>query len=218
MRSLATAFAIAVAMSAGTALTVPKPAEIPRHWQIDATFGELLPIQVKLPSESLPRTFWYIRYKVTNNTGQDRVFIPEFILYTDTGQVIRAGEKVPAEVFHAIKELYGDPLLLDAASVAGKLLQGADNAKEGVAVWTDFDPQAASFDVFVSGLSGETMELELPRPVRTVETDAFGNRIEVVKTKILLAKTLQRHYVVPGEASTRATMGVKFTDEEWVMR
>ncbi len=218
MRQLSAVLAIAAVLAGAAALAAPRPADVPRHWQIDATFKDLLPIRIKLAGETAPRTFWYLRYEVTNNTGQDRVFVPELILYTDTGQVLRAGRNIPSAVFQAIKELHGDPLMLDAAAVAGKLLQGEENAKGGVAIWNDFDAEAASFDVFVSGLSGETMEIKLPRPVRAVETDRWGKRVEVIKDSILLAKSLRRHYVVPGEPATRAVTGVQFIKQDWVMR
>jgi hypothetical protein len=202
----------------GRARTAPKPAEIPRHWQIDAAFQDILPIQMKMPTEPAPRTFWYLRYQVTNNTGQDRVFVPEFLLYTDTGQVLRAWQNTPTSVFQAIKELYNDPLLLDVSDIAGGLLQGPENAKEGVAIWSGLDPNVGGFDVFVSGLSGETVEFELPKPIRVVDTDAFGKKVEIVRTKILLSKTLKRHYALPGEATSQPTVAACFTDEEWVMR
>ncbi|MGA2265630.1 MAG: hypothetical protein ABSH10_04275 [Phycisphaerae bacterium] len=212
---LAAAVLIALAAQGWTA---PKPAEIPRYWQIDITFGDILPIQVKLPTEAAPRTFWYLRYKVTNNTGQDRIFVPEFLLYTDSGQVLRAWHQVPSSVFEEIKKTYNDPLLEDLSGTTGSLLQGAENAKEGVAIWTDFDPNASAFDVFVSGLSGETEEFQLPKPIHVTETDAAGKKVEVVKTTILLAKTLERHYAVAGEPAARSAATVHFLDEEWVMR
>lgn len=210
--------AVIVAVGVGEGLTAPKPAEIPTHWQLDASFGDVLPIQLTLSGERAPRTFWYMRYKITNKTGQERVFVPEFILYTDTGQLLRAGQQIPSQVFQAIKEQANDPLLLDLSDVAGKLLQGDENAKDGVAIWADFDPKVASFDVFVSGLSGETVEIQLPKPIHVTETDAFGTRVEVVKDKIILAKTLKRHYAISADAADRSKTALQMTEEEWVMR
>jgi hypothetical protein len=207
-----------IALGVGQAVPVPKPAEIPTHWQLDASFHDILPIQITLRSEDAPRTFWYMRYTITNKTGQDRVFVPEFILYTDTGQVVRAGRNIPGEVFQAIKEQVNDPLLLDLPDMAGRVLQGDENAKEGVAIWNDFDPNASAFDVFVSGLSGETVEMTLPKPIRVTETDALGKQVEVVKNKIILAKTLERHYRITAEAAERSQKALAATGEEWVMR
>jgi hypothetical protein len=216
----ATALAAAIAViSAATAVTAPpKPAEISRQWQLDVKFEKPMPIQVALAGEASARTFWYMRYTVTNRTGGDRIFVPEFILYTDTGQILRAGHKVPTSVFQDVKALYNDPLLLDVSAMSGKLLQGADNAKEGVAIWPDFDGEAGAFDVFVSGLSGETMEMKLPKPIRVNETDIYGKTREIVKDRIILSKTLKMHFSVPGEAAARLSSGMKLDGETWVMR
>jgi hypothetical protein len=207
-----------IALGVGQAVTAPKPADIPTHWQLEASFYDILPIQVTLGGQDAPRTFWYMRYTITNKTGQDRVFVPEFILYTDTGQVLRAGRSIPGRVFQAIKEQLNDPLLLDLPDMAGRVLQGEENAKEGVAIWNDFDPNAGAFDVFVSGLSGETVEVPLPKPIRVIETDALGKEVEVVKDKIILAKSLERHYRITAEAADRSQTALAAASEEWVMR
>ncbi|MFA6134922.1 MAG: hypothetical protein WC869_12980 [Phycisphaerae bacterium] len=214
--ALAAVIVLAVAIRVSAA--APKPAEVSKQWQLSAKFEPVLPIQVQLAGENRPRTFWYLRYTITNRTGDDRLFVPEFILYTDTGQILRAGRQVPSAVFTAIKRMYNDPLLLDAAEMTGKMLQGEDNAKEGVAIWPDFDPSAGSFDVFVSGLSGETKEVNLPLPIHVTETNAAGKSVDVVKTKIILSRTLQQHYQIPGEAAARLSTPVKLVEETWVMR
>jgi hypothetical protein len=218
VRAAGVVAAAMIVLAVGQAVTAPKPAEIPTHWQLDASFGDLLPIQVSVSGENAPRTFWYMRYTITNKTGQDRVFVPEFILYTDTGELLRAGRNIPGSVFQAIKGVVNDPLLLDLSDMAGRLLQGQENAKEGVAIWNDFDPNAAALDVFVSGLSGETVELKLPKPIRVMETDAFGKRTEVVKDKIILAKTLRRYYRISVEPAQRSQTALHLAQEEWVMR
>ena len=209
--------AAAVAVVSACAWTAPKPSETSGQWQLDASFGDLHAITVRLAGDIAPKTFWCLRYTVTNNTGADRVFVPEFLLYTDTGEVLRAGRKIPSAVFQAVKSLYNDPLLEDVSGMTGKLLQGQDNAKSGVAIWPDFDPNAGAMDVFVSGLSGETAQVILPKPVRVSETDAAGKPVEVVKDKILLSRTMQRHYSVQGRWAGGAAEA-KFDEESWVMR
>jgi hypothetical protein len=217
-KSYAALPAVAIAMIAAHALTAPQPSETSGQWQLDASFEDIHAIRVQLAGDAAPKTFWYMRYTVANNTGQDRVFVPEFILYTDSGEVLRSGHRTPSAVFQAIKALYNDPLLQDVSGMTGKLLQGQDNAKSGVAIWQDFDPQAGAFDVFVSGLSGEMAEVALPKPLAVTETDAMGNRVEVVKVKIILSKTLQRHYQVEGRSDSGVGGPAKFVSETWVMR
>ena len=198
--------------------SAPKPSEVPTSWELDIDVQGPRPIEVTLPGATNPERFWYLRYTVSNRTGADRIFVPESVLYTDTGQVIQAGRKVPTTVFKAIKKRYNDPLLLDMTGVTGKLLQGEDNAKNGVAIWGDFDPKAGSFDIFIGGLSGETVEVKLPRPIVVSETDATGKTQQVTKTKVVLAKTMCLTYAVVGEAAARRDTRVKQVASKWVMR
>ena len=73
--------------------------------------------------------------------------------------------------------------------LTGKLLQGEDNAKSGVAIWRDFDAKAGAFDLLLGGLSGETAEIQLPKPIEVVETDTDGKETVVLKSKAILSKT-----------------------------
>ena len=215
--------AIALAAAATTiavapVLPAPRPLEVPVSWQLEFDFQKPQAIQVQLAGRDTPETFWYMIYTVDNKTGDERIFVPEFVLYTDTGQVFRAGQKVPTAVFDKIKKVYNDPLLKDMASMTGKLLQGADNAKSGVAIWPDIDPAAGAFDIFIGGLSGETVEIKLPAPIQVTEADAKGDKQTVEKKTIVLAKTLYLRYAIPGEATARLQTPTKLIEKDWIMR
>ena len=203
---------------AAPAHTAPQPSEVPLSWVLEIDYETPRLIQVLLPGEFKPKTFWYMRYTVINRTGGDRVFVPEFVLYTDTGQVRRAGRKAPTMVFDAVQKLYNDPLLRDVTAMTGVLLQGEDNAKEGVAIWQDIDPVAGTFDVFIGGLSGETVRIKLPVAVKVEKMDAEGNLHMVEKDEMVLSRTLQLRFAIPGEASGRSTAPIKLIKENWVMR
>jgi len=196
----------------------PKPDVVPLVWQLKIEHEPLRSIQVRLPGKKKPQLFWYLRYTVTNQSGEDHIFIPEFILYTDSGQVIRAGRSVPTAVFYQIKKLHKDPLQKTHTAMTGKMLLGQDNAKTGVAIWEDFDPEAGELDIFIGGLSGETKAMPLPKPIKAVEVDLRGRKKMVMKTRVLLAKTLRLHYSIPGEASARPGVRPKLVKEDWVMR
>ena len=208
--------ALTAAAWAQVAPLVPRP--VARDWQLDIQFQDLLPIQVRVAGEAVPRVFWYLRYTVTNKTGEDRIFVPQFDLYTDTGQLIRSGQGVPSSVFGQIKQLHNDPLLESMANVAGKILQGADNAKSGVAIWRDFDPRAGSLDVFAGGLSGETRRVELPVPITVTVADALGKTTQVTKDALILSKALKLHYRVPGETAARSQYKAILDSRDWVLR
>jgi hypothetical protein len=81
------------------------------------------------------------------------------------------------------------------------LLQGEDNAKDGVIIFTDIDSEARNFQLFVSGLSGETAEVKNP----------------VTGKPVILQKTLELDYNVPGQA-----IGIQPRSElravKWVMK
>jgi len=207
-----------LAGSAGRARSAPEPTAIPSAWELSFLFENPRAIRLTLPGESKPRVFWYMRYSVVNQTGQDVLFVPEFILYTDTGQLLRSGRGVAPNVFTQIKTTVNEPLLQDLTQVAGKLLQGEDNAKYGVAIWPDFDPEAGSFNVFVGGLSGETAKVDLPRPMEVVETTPEGEKVTVKRSSILLAKTLDLNFRIPGEAAARTRTPATLIAKNWVMR
>lgn len=202
----------------GSAQTAPKPAEIAVSWQLDFDYKPIQPIMVQLPGEAKPRLFWFMLFTVANHTGSDQIFVPDFTLYTDTAQVLRAGQHVPSAVFDKVKALYNNPLLQDMSGVSGKLLQGEDNAKDGVAIWADFDDKATSFDLFVGGLSGETTEVALPAPMQVTQTDASGKKVTKMIDKIVLSKTFDLNYTIAGDPSTRAKNTAALAAKTWVMR
>ena len=200
------------------ASTAPRPSEVPVNWEMNFSYASPKPIEIKLPGRAKPQIFWYLLYTVTNRTGDEQIFVPEFLLYTDSGQVIRAGRKVPTAVYQRIKKLYNNPLLKDMSGMTGKMLHGEDYAKDGVAIWTDFDPKSGAFDIFAGGLSGETAEIVPPTPIRTEQTDYTGKKTVVVKSKIVLTKTLKLHYSIPGEAAARLYTPVRLVEKAWAMR
>jgi len=220
MKSITAAVALAAAaiLIASPALAAPTPSEVPVSWQMEIEVQKPRSIEIEMPGQAKPRLFWFVIYTVTNQTGEDRIFVPEFILYTDTGQMIKAAQKVPTLVYKAIKDVTNEPLLQDVTGMTGKILQGEDNAKTGAAIWTDFDGQAGQFDIFVGRLTGETVEIELPDPVLVKEVDNKGNLITKEKTTIVLSKTLKLEYQIPGEAEARPYTEPVLVKKSWVMR
>jgi len=203
----------------GLALAAPEPSDVPVEWELDIElFDVAMPISVTLPGDDEPTVFWYLRYLVTNETGEDREFTPVIDLATNTGQLIRAGTSIPPVVYDEIKGLHHQPLLKDLPAMAGRLLQGEDNAKAGVAIWPDFDEQAGQIDIFISGLSGETQVVQLPNPVEKVTPTPECDDIVEQVTEVVLRKTLELTYALPGEASARLTTPATLVARQWVMR
>ncbi len=202
----------------GDGYTAPEPSEAKVKWELEIRLDPPRPIRIQLVGREKKQTFWYMLYTVTNRTGKDQFFVPDFDLYTDTGELIHSGRKTPTAVFSAIKSLHNNPLLKNTPDMAGKILQGEDNAKDSVAMWHDFDPKAGSFDIFIGGLSGETAKITLPYPIRVTKIDAKGKKKVSWETTLLLTKTLQLTYKVPGEADSRTRTGVNQVKKKWVMR
>ncbi len=221
MKRFAVAFAlvlVVLAVLAGPALTAPKPSELPTSWELNVKLGQPRLVKLTLPGYDKQQRFWYMTYTVTNRTGADRLFIPEFVLYTDTGKILRGGQRVPTAAFNAIKKMLNNPLLKDATAATGKLLQGADNARDSIAIWREFDPKAGAFDIFFGGLSGETVEVKLPAKIQVTEIDSRGKVVKVTKDRIILSKTMQLSYSIPGEAAARVYTNPEFLSKRWVMR
>jgi len=203
----------------------PAPLEVPAAWQLDIDVQAPKPIQVVLPGESKPTIFWYVLYTVANQYREPRsqqpteqIFVPDFALYTDTGQLMRAGKRSPNVVYEAVKKLHNNPHLKDMVAITGKILFGEDNAKDGVAIWRDFDPNAGAIDIFIGGLSGEIVEISLPQPITITRTDDNGNPVTKKVSKLPLVKTLQFRYKIPGEAKARLHTPVKLLQKKWIMR
>ena len=208
-------------LAVGIALagTAPEPETAPITWELDfQPLGVIRPLRIVLPGDEHASTFWYLRYRIINDTGEDRQFIPSFDLCTDTGQLFNAKTPIPRVVYEEIKSLHNQPLLTNIAGAAGKILQGEDNAKDGVAIWPDFDPEAGSVDVFVGGLSGEEEAVALPSPLTATVVNAAGEEVTVTIDEVVLQKTLQLTYTIPGEADARFTTATVLADENWVMR
>lgn len=222
INAIAFLFALVVmSMCVGQAQTAPKPSIIPVSWQLEIKVERPQPIEVFFPGQAKPKLYWYLRYTLINNTGRDQIFVPNFLLYTETGQTILAGKKIPLLVFQNIKKRHNQPLLQTRTNMTGKILQGLDNAKQGVAIWPDFDPVAGKFDVFIGGISGETVEVTLPKPVVVTEKVISGNKRitkKVRKSKVTLHKVLHISYSISGEAAARISTIVQILSKTWLMR
>jgi hypothetical protein len=221
MKRIAVKIVVAAAVSvlvAGDGYTAPEPSEAKVKWELDFRFDPVRPIRVQLVGRKEKQTFWYMLYTVTNRTGKEQSFVPDFDLYTDTGQLVHSGRKTPRVVYNAIKSLHNAPLLKNMPDMTGRILQGEDNAKDSVAIWHDFDPKAGSFDVFIGSLSGEVVEVKLPWRTEVIKVDAKGEKKVVVQETLLLAKTLQLTYKIPGEAAARVRTPTKLAKKKWIMR
>ncbi|MEM7229218.1 MAG: hypothetical protein AAF432_10430 [Planctomycetota bacterium] len=177
---------------------VIKPSSRPLRWELDFEPGDLR----LFVDQSDGSTYLYFTYKVTNNTGQDRTWAPSFILYTDTGEIMKSGEGVPGRLNGELIDLLGNEFLEPQFKIIGDLFQGEGMAREGIVVWPIRDITINELKLFVAGVSGET--------ARTVHP--------VTKAPIILRKTMQRNYILRGNALARGSKPAELVSTTWVMR
>jgi hypothetical protein len=222
LTALAALALIVVAAAWAADSGAPSPSPFPVAWQLDFTFQTPQTITVDLPGRKGPQTFWYMLYSVTNRSGGERSFQPSFLLYTEDGKPMKAGDGVPLAVFASIQKRHNNPLLLDYSGIVGKLLQGEDNAKEGVAMWAQLPAETHNFDIFVAGLSGERKPVDLPVPIVDSQPARSGSQPATstapTKTRAVLSKTLQLTYSLPGDPAADPPAAPKLIEQKWVMR
>ena len=186
----------------------PQPSIYPVSWEFDFTYDMPERVVVDVPGVGR-RAYWYVTYQVTNNTDQERPFLPSWELMTRDAKVLQAGYGVPAGVFEAIKRDERDPLLLDDLTISESPLRlGEDQARRGVAIWPEPMAEMGQFDIFVGGLSGETATVE-------VDGQTFKNDAGL---PVLLFKTKQLTFRQYGDDRNPGNDLLEQVDERWVMR
>ena len=189
-----------------TGQTAPEPARVTTAWMLDFEHQQPRVISFREPDGNV-RWFWYMPYKVVNNTNEIQSFIPDVTVAYDNGAIIDADKSIPASVFRLVHERVGNPLMQSPAEVAGDMLDGEDYAREAVAIWEH--PNEAErgptgeMRIFFAGLSGETRSIA--HPVNADET-------------IVLHRTRMLRYSLPGRPATPRQQPVVLEDTRDVMR
>jgi hypothetical protein len=183
----------------------PEPDPIPRKWQLEVEVGPLRYATVD-PGDGSSRSYYYMTYKVTNNSGGDLLFAPAFDLANDNGDLLRSGRDVPASVTRELLNRLGNPYLEDQIGIVGLLLQGEGNAKEGLVVWPAVSLHGAELSLYAAGFSGETKAVDITDP-------ATGK-----PARAMLRKTLMVRYHLPGSLTGLGNRPVEEVEKRWVMR
>ncbi len=178
----------------------PKPSPYPKSWELKFDHGKPKRVVVKT-AKGVPLAFWYMTYTVTNSTDQEQLFLPAFELVTEDGRIVRNDINIPAGVFDVIKKQEGQRFLEPAELIGGTLRIGPDQAKDGVAIWQEPSTEMGTFQIYVSGLSGETATVKGPDG-----------------KDVILRKTLQLNYLIRGDDVYPGEDEVNENPQEWVMR
>ena len=190
-----------IVIAAGRLGAFPEPALVNPSWQFDITCK--LPRTIGVEGlNGRTSWYWYLPFKIVNRSKSEQLFVPETTIATDQGDIITAGKGVPPDVFPAIKQLLGNPLLEHPLQVSGRILIGEDHAKESVAIWPVFASDVDEMSVFITGLSGETQTIKHP----------------VSGEVIPLRKTLRLVYQTPGTGTDPQRQPIVIRTQDWVMR
>ncbi len=192
------AAALAVVAAAGTAMAYPRPSTGTPRWELVFEPGDLRLYVDPVADQA----FWYLTYEVTNRTGRERVWAPSFILFTDAGEIVASGRGVSTRVAMDIHELLGNELLENQHEIIGEIFHGREHAKEGLVIWRADELDVTEVSMFVAGISGETATINNP----------------ITGEIVVLRKTLQRDYIVPGDVLARGSRPVEPVRHRWVMR
>ncbi len=193
----------------GVCLAAPTPAVVQKtgDWTLDVRFEN--PQQITLDGTT-PQRYWYTILTLTNKSGKDVDFYPAAELVTDTLQVVPAIKGTSAVLFDKIKTRHHGkyPFLQLMENAGNKILQGQDNTVDIAICWPDFDPNAKTADIFITGLSNETVAVDHPS-----DKDKDGNSV-----KVYLRKTLELNYSIAGDPKFRPEQKLKLENKTWVMR
>jgi len=203
---------LVLAASCCVSLAAPEPAIVQAagNWTVDVTFEHPQRISAKPAGRAKAKMFWYTILTLTNKTGRDVEFYPKCELMTDTFEIIPAGKGVSARLLKQIKRRHRRtyPFLESVNEAGNRILQGDDNAKDVVIIWPDFDRKANRIDLYIAGLSNETVVVEHP-----TEKDRSGK-----PAKVYLRKTLDVSYSLASDGVPRSTVRLNYEGKRWVMR
>ncbi len=186
----------------------PEPGFAPKAWQFDFRYEQ--PKRVVLVAPNGDReAYWYLAYTVTNDTEQERTFLPDIVMVTRTGEVVRANNNVPMGVYEAIRLRTPNLPMVAPQKVFGRLLIGEDRARSSVAIWREPMSDMGTFQIFVAGISGEVETLMGSDGEPLVGED--GETILVRKSKRLGFRVL-------GDGLDTGEDTVRQERDEWVMR
>jgi hypothetical protein len=188
--------------------TFPEPSKYPISWELKFTHSLPKRVAVNLPDKGAV-AYWYVTYNVANLGDEEQQYLPTFEMVTNEGKVIPSDFAVPDKVFQKIKSIEGNDLLERMPQIAGPIHVGEDQSKDGVAIWQEPESRMGEFQIFVAGLSGESVPMKDAdgKP----QNDASGN-------PVILHKTFEMDFVIYGDELYPDKDEVHAKTEKWVMR
>jgi hypothetical protein len=182
----------------------PEPDPVAKRWQLDLEVGPLRVTNVRTEEGVMP--YFYLTYKVTNNAGEDLLFAPAWDMANDHGEIIRSGQGVPHAVTNALLARHDNPLLESQLDILGRLLQGRENAREGIVIWPANEFEIDELNIYAAGFSGEFDMYLVDQP------DGSSKRY-------VLRKTYSLRYALDGEFEPATNQMLRLRERpRWIMR
>ena len=161
-------------------------------WTLDLKHKGFMSILVDSPAG--PVAYYYISYRATNTTGEERTIAPQGKIVTETGQTLYAAPAPKAA--YAICKRH-NRAMLDINQMAAETIPDGES-RWGLYIFTGLDDKADRLDVYLYGLS-----------------NAYKYTDEDNRTG-LLRKVYKMTLARPGDADNRHLDKVKVVDEGWV--
>ncbi len=202
------------------AAAAPEPSPVPKRWQLDVECSPLRWTTVNTAQG--PRAYYFMTYKVTNNSPVDLLFAPVFELATSNQNIFRSGRDVPVAVTNELLQRLENPFLEDQISIVATLLRGEENAKEGLVIWPVPADHLHEVSVYLAGFSGETATIEVPKVASPAAMASRTGEIPAAPAaeteKKVLRKTLMLRYRMPGDLNPHLGGEFQPYESRWIMR
>ncbi len=169
-----------------------------RLWVLDFKFKDPRIIKVDVPGRG-QKVCWYLWYQVINNTGESRLFIPDFELKTRDKETVHKDQILPKvqDAIIAQEDANGYLNIKNTVTISSEPIpptpkNSVPKAVTGVAIWDDVDPESNQYDIFIAGLSNGLVEADNP-------TDPMGPKVIRRKTLDLPFKRIGDKYYQKSE-------------------
>ncbi|MCS6977862.1 MAG: hypothetical protein NZM31_12770 [Gemmatales bacterium] len=194
-----------------TAAHQPSPQDREGIWVLDFHFKDPRVMVVDIPGRGRKHV-WYLWYQVSNNTGEPRPFVPDFIWVCHDENTAHHDQVLPAAQAE-IRRVEDPNNLLDiknsvtitkapipvSKEFEGDMRVAFPKMVTGVATWDDINPRSTQFSIYVFGLSDGW-----------AVTDGPDGK------PIVRRKALQLKFRRLGDQFSRDSSQIRFVGHQWV--
>lgn len=178
-------------------------------WVLDFRFRSPRLITVDIPGRGR-KICWYMWYQVWNRTNEPHTIHPRFELVTLDKPGVYVDEVLPTvmEAIRKVEDPVGHQNIKNSVTIGKEPIppskpDAVPKAVTGIAIWTDVNPDATQFSVFVTGLSNGWSLAEIPPDNK----------------QVVRRKTLQLNFRKLGDRYFQHSGEIRFQPpEQWMYR